>query len=379
MWVEKELIRSPKEKKYEYTHYYRFVKTLKKFHRLDDSFLSNDSLIEYKGTYAEITLSGGVNTNAKITIKGKKDSAYMPKISFVPAERNLISAVENIDRSYRARPSENMLANFILEHNEAQKEYTRDKPLTLTVDHRISVFHNDNQLFILQEGLKKPLPTYYASSGIQSSFPIDVIATYLYQSIGKTPKHNIRELLEHLDALEHLEKGIINKIASSSNPSLRYSSMSLFLEEPEQNLYPDAQRKLILSLIDLICISNIEGIHPSYFVMTTHSPYILSVLNTRIALVRTHKQILSIENISEREKKLQTLKASFLNNSIDFETYVTYLGLDKYAAYYVTSDGTLKNLIDEEYPMISGVELDSVSEWTEEQTHQLLNILYGEE
>lgn len=373
MWVEKELIRSPREKRKEYTHYYRFIKTLKKFHRLDDSFFNNDSFVEYKGIYADITFSGGVNTNAKISTKGKKESAYLPKISFVPAERNLISAVENIDRSYRARPSENMLANFILEHNEAQKEYTIDNPLPLTVDDRISIFQNDNQLFILHKELKRPLPTYYASSGIQSSFPIDIIAKYLYHSIGRVPNHNIRELLEHLDALdalEHLTKSIMNKIVLPSNPPLRYSSMSLFLEEPEQNLYPDAQRKLILSLIDLICIANMDGILPSYLVMTTHSPYILSVLNTRIALARIHQQILNLEDEQERTQKLKALQ-----NQFPYE----FFDLDKYAAYYITANGTFENLIDEEYPMISGVELDSVSDWTEEQTSQLLNILYGEE
>ncbi len=50
---------------------------------------------------------------------------------------------------------------------------------------------------------------------------------------------------------------------------------------------------------------------------------------------------------------------------------------DEYAAYFVEPAGTLKNLIDPEFPMVSGVELDGVSDWVEDYTNEIYLIAYG--
>ena len=52
------------------------------------------------------------------------------------------------------------------------------------------------------------------------------------------------------------------------------------------------------------------------------------------------------------------------------------LSIDEYAAYFVDTDGMVKNLIDSEFPMVSGIELDGVSEWVEDYTDEVYQIAY---
>ena len=64
---------------------------------------------------------------------------------------------------------------------------------------------------------------------------------------------------------------------------MKYQSAQLFIEEPEQNLYPDAQRKLVQNIIRHLKAVKSVGKHRSMVVLTTHSPYVLSILNVLIA------------------------------------------------------------------------------------------------
>ena len=52
------------------------------------------------------------------------------------------------------------------------------------------------------------------------------------------------------------------------------------------------------------------------------------------------------------------------------------LSIDEYAAYFVDADGGVKNLIDLEFPMVSGIELDGVSDWVEDYTDEVYQIAY---
>ena len=53
------------------------------------------------------------------------------------------------------------------------------------------------------------------------------------------------------------------------------------------------------------------------------------------------------------------------------------LSIDEYAAYFVGADGVVKSLIDLEFPMVSGEELDGVSDWVEDYMDEIGQIIYG--
>ena len=162
--------------------------------------------------------------------------------------------------------------------------------------------------------------------------------------------------------------------------------MALYIEEPEQNLFPEAQRNLILRLLQLISkvkekeLESDGAPNVSNLVFTTHSPYLLSVINTQFAVARARKYLTEkIEDKSaseddraayqERLNRLNRLQKEKGVGQID-------LSIDEYAAYFVDTDGKVKNLIDSEFPMVSGIELDGVSEWVEDCTDEVYQIDY---
>jgi hypothetical protein len=61
----------------------------------------------------------------------------------------------------------------------------------------------------------------------------------------------------------------------------------------------------------------------------------------------------------------------------DFVNYECFMSPQYYSAYYINDNGTFGNLIDSELPMISGVELDGVSDWVEERISKVNEFFYG--
>ena len=60
----------------------------------------------------------------------------------------------------------------------------------------------------------------------------------------------------------------------------------------------------------------------------------------------------------------------------DFVNYDCFMIPKYYSAYYINDRGTFENLIDSELPMISGLELDGVSDWVEERISQINKWMY---
>lgn len=55
----------------------------------------------------------------------------------------------------------------------------------------------------------------------------------------------------------------------------------------------------------------------------------------------------------------------------------TLLPLEAYSAYFIDKDGCFKDIMDKEIPMFSGVDLDGMSDWVDEHTYCLDEILYA--
>lgn len=81
-------------------------------------------------------------------------------------------------------------------------------------------------------------PAFYASSGMQSVMPMDVMANYITGCVG-----------ENAPLSMHERNDIGKADEESAVRRLSYQSAQLFIEEPEQNLYPESQRLVILSII----------------------------------------------------------------------------------------------------------------------------------
>ena len=122
-----------------------------------------------------------------------------------------------------------------------------------------------------------------------------------------------------------------------------------------------SQRDLILNIIKHLVAANKKGNYNSSVVLTTHSPYTLSVLNELMAEANLY--------VKHTEKPIEGV-----DDFVDDD----YCMLPKYySAYYINDYGTFGNLIDSELPMISGVELDGVSDWVEERISKVNEFFYG--
>jgi AAA domain, putative AbiEii toxin, Type IV TA system len=131
------------------------------------------------------------------------------------------------------------------------------------------------------------------------------------------------------------------------------------IEEPELNLYPNAQKQLVGSIVKK-CLQNGQG--DNEVLMTTHSPYVLTALNNLIFAYQV-AQVLperaeDIAKIIPREQ---------------------WLNPDDVAAYYVGEDengvkGGIHSIFNKKTGLIGQNELDEISEELGDEFDSLMNI-----
>ena len=338
-WIEKRVMVSTDDIINQYTHYGRFVKELKQFHRLNDDYFKDNSSIEYNGDTIVIEYHGG--TNPKISRKADfAQRRYNSKICYIPAERNLVAALQNIDRAYKATERD-VLFNFIYEWDEAKSPSTKSNPYKLSVTGDFSyACQSGNDLIIRKDGTESP--AFYASSGIQSVTPLDVMSHYMMSQVGKRAPMSMSDL---------------NAIQEPNSKRLTYQSAQVFIEEPEQNLYPESQRLIILSLVKALAEAQKIESETSMIMLTTHSPYILSVINV----------LLLASAASSKESGKGIIDSKLLLNPSDV------------SGYFINEDGIFISIVDGDLQMLDGMQLDGVSDWVEEKISQCNKVLYGDE
>ena len=358
-WVEKTLMVDDDSTATDYGKAKKFLESLMTFHRFNLDFFSSDSYIRYDGDYITIEQNGDEADAVIIRKESFEDRRYNTKLCFIPSERNLISAVKNLDKTYKATELD-VLLNYLLEWDEVKDFYSTKNPLRLSVAHNIQYFNDGGADLIYLSQSGKKLPVFYASSGVQSAMPLEVMIDRYCAVVGERAsisKHDWRHIFDEMKN-SNVEQGAIASKAGKSY----YQSAQFFIEEPEQNLYPNSQKDLLLNIVKHLVKCNGKGYCNSCVVLTTHSPYILSVLNVLMAEAKLYNYHMNGHYSSEIE---------------DFVNYDCYMSPENYSAYYINDNGTFENLIDSEVPMVSGIELDNVSDWVEERISQINELMYG--
>lgn len=357
-WLEKQVMIGGDSIVSKYTHYYRFWNELKKFHHFNDEFLSDSSYIKYDGSAIQIEMPGK-KRNAKIVRKPKfADIRHNLKISFLPSERNLLSSIQNIENLYRSKDVD-MLFNYILEWGEARLQFGVANPLDLVFVDKMK-YHYDaknGDVLTLADGHSKIKP-YYASSGVQSALPIQVLATYLAGEVGTSAKISPVDYLKQLDLTDSkIDIKVMTSVLKNIQNRSSYKSFHMFIEELEQNLFPKAQFELVKMLVGLLKKMEQKSTgYTSTVFLTTHSPYVLTALNVMMLASAAYE--MSPDKV----------------NDLGLEDYVLPKGA--YSAYCI-KDGRFENIVDEEFGFIKGDFLDSVSELVDNYTFELNSIIYG--
>lgn len=325
-WMEKALVRGDIKAK-DLEIYNRFRKKHCAYQNIHN-FFRDESQIEYEGVAYSFKYS---ETNFKV-IKNKIEGYLIPKVMYVPAERNFVSAVVQPEKlKYLPLTLNTFLEEFIRSNEEIEEnlklpindlEYRFDRK-----KRAFKLFGNDYEI-ILSE----------ASSGLQSSIPLYLVSKNLAEGIDKVTDFTKTKLsIEEKEKLRlQLLKILIDK---SINEDLKNTAIDILsnltkndcfiniVEEPEQNLFPSSQQKMLNSLLEFN--NKNEG---NKLIMTTHSPYLINYLTLAVK-ANMVKNNLTTDDSKKKLSELVPLKSTL--NGKDLIIYE----LDE-------ADGIIKHLPD---------------------------------
>lgn len=293
------------------------------------SYLSADTELVYWGKSFHLSYINGVFTSVATV----SDSYRMPKISYIPAERNFCSAVpmaasltgllrslfdllSDFDTSrlalgekgfqlpfgsYEYRYDSKSRTSFIqdsqwncvVELHQAASGIQSALPLLLVSDYfsKITIGSLDNrrQALSLNErdiikqkytelvatmgtGVVAALAGLVAQGGASIVFSlVGLLSAFVSAGLYKGTRDT-----ESVPALSESDKENLARIGDELFASITSCFVNI-VEEPEQNLFPNAQRDVIHYLME--CTNRSPE---NLLVITTHSPYVLETLNNCI-------------------------------------------------------------------------------------------------
>ena len=321
---------------------------------LPDFYFNKATDFKYIGSYCIFSFANETFTADFID----SDNYIRPKIMYVPSERNLVSVLENVDET-KNLPM--MLKLLQKEIQRAKREFIpnlMESHRTLFM-HKYSIKYDSSRDFIVitdkNSGVSVPL--YMSSSGLQSVIPLMIVTDFLGLEIESsildklkklsTSEQNVilskitnEEFRKNLEIFftsglgtANLEKSIKEFIFAFK----KYINMSFvnIVEEPEQNLFPDYQKRIVESLV-----SHTNQNFTNQLLITTHSPYVLGVLNNCIYA----------GNLTKQGKNCVSVIP--LNRQVSVE---------KVSAYKI-EDGKIRSIISADLHLINNSEIDGCSE-----------------
>lgn len=265
------------------------------YHRME-GYLSEESRIFYQGDNIAFAYNwpdteavpldfpdGGndvypTNYSEKEKFFFKKERTANPKVMYIPAERNFVSVVPNLKKYDDSKDS---LQGFVMDWFEAKRSY--DKAHALDIISLDMKYFSENDEDYIQMADGKSIRLRNASSGLQSVTPLVAVANYMTQGIYEKERPFS---VEEQDVLNKVLRSLADDSLSKNDASEMkrrllgfmqgkvYSHTQFIIEEPEQNLFPREQYKLMEHLIAII---NHGKQHR--MTVTTHSPYIVNFLN----------------------------------------------------------------------------------------------------
>lgn len=281
MWLEKSIIRGDLP---EDLNSYKGLDEILRFHRIENYFQENTQ-VSFEGRAYMFTM---VKKLTEFAPKFKVDKIefaenLLPKIMYVPAERNFLSAISNISKISDFIVGS--LKDYSIEFRNAQLAY-KDKEINLPINNT-SVYYDakDDENYIGFGGKKLKLTE--ASSGFHSIVPLFWVSKYLvdFLKLGEkrllellSPDQTVRRRNE-LNELnkEFISEDVLKEKEKQINAKYICNHFVNIVEEPEQNLFPTSQKSMLESLLTF----NNES-ENNRLIITTHSPYLINYLTLAV-------------------------------------------------------------------------------------------------
>lgn len=277
------------------------IRSLMSYHRLTKEYFSNKTTIFYQGENIVYAYNWPKNEALPEEVKEYESPVRLndneiffektvrvsnPKVLYIPAERNFVSAVPNL-RKYQE--DKDNLQEFVNTWFEVKRKFPKDKPLdVLNLGFQYYYQEDSYRDYVILEDGKTQIPLESSSSGLQSIIPLLVLVKWMSEGIYDEDKpfspaenEEIEKIvLSGLSDLNKQDASIVDKLDRFLGflSGRIYTHTQFIIEEPEQNLFPETQCELMDSLSDSI---NHGKNHR--MVLTTHSPYIVNYLNVLIS------------------------------------------------------------------------------------------------
>jgi len=272
----------------------------------------------------------------------RKHIFYITETIYIPAERAYISTLSNslfsIIREDIALPK--CLTDFGAQFEQARNNLNNHKLDILNIEYK---FENNKNIIHLPNS-QKELQLTQVSSGMQAVIPMLLVL-------------------------------------ENKRSKLRVIKNCYVIEEPELNLFPEMQKKLTELIIEIFFNNTISSNTSSKIIkqnkldeltekyinkkdrliITTHSPYILTTLDSLIQAQNTFNE------------KPNTLKE--ISNIISQKKWID---INNVSAYYL-KEGKATDIIDYEMQSIGANRIDDISDEIGQIYDKLLNIMFDDE
>ena len=307
-----------------------FLKELERFHKLK-GYIKDDTFISYESDFMAFSF----DNKTKVFKFGWKDGRWnykRSKVTYIPAERNLVAAIPNW---FQVKFADDNIRDFMADWETARQATTNDlSVLNLGVSYHYDANTKSDKVQVA-DGVT--LDFTNTSSGLQSVIPLFVHINYLNTLKGTISKSSVSSNKENELLSDFMYKYFIRKegkpikeedvkagkeavafkvkeqwysadsidIKKIGNIYLRYVQIShcdIFLEEPESNLFPPTQSRLVEWLLDLT-----RGEQPSNLFIATHSPYILNAfmekqdIDMTLLYTRTTDGLITVKSAIEQD------------------------------------------------------------------------------
>lgn len=298
-WVEKRIEIEQNARRFEKRG--GFIEELVNFHRLN-GYVDESTYIGYESDFIKFSYD---NVGFSYEWKNNRWEYKRPKVSYIPAERNIVAVIPNW---FELKSVADNIQDFMADWSDARKFVEKDEDI---LNLKVAYYYEestDTDYIKMKDG--STIPFSNASSGLQSLIPL-----YIHLVNITSKKYIEREdnSVKHKSEIEKLTRtlidyyqhnigeafiknpyngsNIINVNADKEfipNPEMtkwylrrllnisRIHHCEVFLEEPEENLFPPTQQILMRKLLNLVYHNKGNTLF-----ISTHSPYILDILLER--------------------------------------------------------------------------------------------------
>lgn len=341
-WVEKRLELSQKQNGFGKGS--TFIDMMADYYKVS-SYVQQDTYIEYETNHVKFSYDHAQQL-FEMKWKGSRWNWRRTKVSYVPADRNLVAAIPG----WSSLSLDGNMIEFMSDWDRARRFLRReDNVLGLGFSYNYDSTTGTDRL---QLDSGQPLMLKESSSGVQSLLPMFVHLDYLtdgqYKDSDKTISYEQRE--ERKSLLSTIYSKLYKKKQNEQKPMVstvdgvdyafsekqhakRFEEIyyhyvkihhsEVFLEEPEDNLFPPTQCQLVNWLVERI------GAHGDQLFVATHSPYVLNqfiklapkglnVLFTHPSEADSH--IYDVRQLSEQE--IHEIYDNGVDMFFNFELYV---------------------------------------------------------